>query len=252
MDRRKFLTTTGALATGLVLGGPSTAFAGERRLSRIGIQLYTVRARMAENVAATLAKVASFGYDEVEFAGYYDHSPQEISEMLADTGLTAPSAHVPLDIFEGDFDAFLEKAHVIGHKYVILPWLQEKDRTLDRYKAVAETLNKAGEKAKSAGMEVGYHNHDFEFEAIDGVEPFEILLTETDPELVKIQLDLYWVAVGKRDPLDYINRYPGRFPSVHVKDMDSTGKMTDVGEGIIDFGRVFPGSGKSRAEALFL
>lgn len=255
MKRRNFLKLSGAAASGLLMTGGLAGCSGSEKgqsLSRIGLQLYTLREAMAADVPSTLAKVAEIGYKEMEFAGYFNHSPQEIAKMMADNGMTAPSAHTPLDIFEGDFDGFLEKAEIMGHKYIVLPWLQEKDRTIDKFKSVANTLNVAGEKAKAAGIQVAYHNHDFEFHAIDGVEPFEILLSETDTDLVQFQLDLYWVAVGKKDPLDYINRYPGRVPSVHVKDMDTNGKMTDVGEGTLDFGRVFRQAEKAGLKHYFI
>lgn len=252
INRRNFLKTSGAITAGLALGGLSAAYSEEQRLKSIGLQLYTLRSLMEKNVATTLQSVGEIGYKEVEFAGYFNHSPKEIVKMLEDNGLSAPSVHAKVDVFENDFDGFLEAAHTIGHKYIVLPWLPEKDRNVERYKAIADILNAAGEKAKAAGMQVAYHNHDFEFFKIDGVELYDLLLTRTDVDLVQFQLDIFWTVLANRDPLTYFERYPGRFPSVHVKDRDAAGNMTEVGAGIIDFKRLFQQAEKAGLKHYFI
>lgn len=207
---------------------------------------------MASDTAATLKAIAQIGYNEVEFAGYHGHSPQEIKALLNNNGLSAPSAHLSLDVFENNFDAALEAAHMLGHKYLVLAYLQEKDRTVERYKTIFSMLNAAGEKARAAGIHVAYHNHEFEFETVDNVVPYDILLAETDPELVKLQLDLYWLAVAKQDPMELIDRAPGRVHLVHIKDRSANGKMADVGTGQIDFKRVFKASKKAGLQHYFI
>ncbi|TNE63617.1 MAG: sugar phosphate isomerase/epimerase [Alphaproteobacteria bacterium] len=239
MKRRDFLKL---LAGTTIVGAAAPSFLGAAASDAkvpVGIQLYTVRWQMEENMPGTLEALAGLGYGEVEFAGYFEHSPAEVKKMLADAGLAAPSTHLPIEMFENNLDQVIEFAHGVGHKYLVMPWLREDQRTADIFKSVAETLNKAGEKAKSAGLAVAYHNHDFEFDALDGTTPYEILLANTDPDLVKLELDLFWLNVAGVDLLSIIDRFPGRVPLAHVKDRTKDGAMTDVGSGIIDFGRVF-------------
>jgi sugar phosphate isomerase/epimerase len=238
MNRRTFLKYAGAAA---VTGAASPIAVGAYQTTKVpvGIGLYTVRGEMANGVEATLSKLAGMGYGEVEFAGYFDHNATDIKRILASTGLAAPSAHVPVEVFEGDFDRALEFAYTVGHKYLILPWLQQHDRTLDRYKSIFDTLNIAGEKAKAAGMAVAYHNHEFEFETVDGEVPYDLLLARTDAALVKLQLDLFWMDVAGQDPVAMINNQPGRVHLVHVKDRTEAGDMVSVGAGKIDFARTF-------------
>lgn len=212
------------------------------KLGPIGIQLYTVRDVFAKNPEETLASLAAAGYQEVEFAGYYGQPAKAIRAMLDRTGLTAPSAHVDLKTMRSQWPEALAFAKEVGHRYLILAYLEKAERqTLDDYRGVAETLNQAAVAAKAVGIEVGYHNHDFEFMRIGGQLPYDLLLASTDVGLVKFEMDLYWVTKGAGDPLGYFAKYPGRFPLVHVKDMAkaATQDMVDVGTGRIDFKRIF-------------
>jgi len=237
MDRREFLT---AVAAGAVSACARAPMQGTRRLDRIGVQLYTVRSEMAKGVEATLERVAAIGYREVEFAGYFDRSPEEIRAALAATGLSAPAAHVPFERIESGWSATLDEAARAGHDTVIVAGIpEERRRTLDEVRACAALFNQAGEAAKNAGLRYAYHNHDFEFPRIDGQVPYEVLLAETDPALVAFELDLFWVINGGGDPLAYFASNPGRFQLVHVKDRDATGRMVDVGAGRIDFAGIF-------------
>lgn len=240
MDRRAFV---GALAAGLVgvrcRPGPP---AGARRLDAIGLQLYTVRRALAEDFEGTLAKVAAIGYREVEFAGYFGRAPHEIRAVLDRHGLRAPAAHVPKSALVERADEVLEAAAELGHRYLVVAWIDERERaTLDGWRRVAEELNRIGERCRAAGVQFAYHNHDFEFVPIEGQVPYDLLLAETDPELVRLEIDLYWMTRGGHDPVDYLARHPGRVPLVHVK--DSAGPpahdMVDVGRGVIDFRRIF-------------
>jgi sugar phosphate isomerase/epimerase len=207
---------------------------------RVGLQLYTLRDSMQEDVSRTLAMVAEIGYQEVEFAGYFGLSPTQIRTLLDDNGLTAPSAHVPLEALRGGIDPILENADTMGHRYLVLPYLVESDRsTLDAYRALADDMNTWGEACRAAGVQFAYHNHDFEFETLDGGVPYDVLLERCDADLVKMELDLFWIRAGGYDALDYFERHPDRFHLCHVKDMTASGEMTSVGRGVIDFATIF-------------
>lgn len=211
------------------------------RLERWGIQLYSVRGEMERDFEGTLARLASIGYREVEFAGYFGRTPQEVKAILDRHRLAAPSGHVPLEIVRQDWSRALDTASVIGHRYVVVPYLSEEDRrTLDDYKRVATEFNQLGQDAKKAGIRFAYHNHDFEFVPLGGRIPYDVLLAETDPASVALELDLFWITKGGQNPLTYFARHPGRFELVHVK--DSSGppehRQVTVGQGVIDYRRI--------------
>jgi len=244
INRRTFLYTSGRTALGALALSTldPIKIRAAAKLNKIGLQLYTLRNELGKDFEGSLQQVAAIGYNEVEFAGYYNHTPQQVKEILTRFGLEAPSAHVSLTDIQMKLDAAIEGAKVIGHKLIVCPYLNEQDRkTLDDYKRHAETFNKAAAACRNAGIEFAYHNHDFEFVPIDGKLPFDLLLAETDKDLVKIEMDLYWIKKGKQDALAYINKHPGRFVAFHVKDMDKTpkGSFTEVGRGLIDFKKIF-------------
>lgn len=232
---------TTSTAGGMAAGPPNAAAA-----PAISVQLYTVRALMARDMEGTLAALAGIGYREVEFAGYYDRTPTAVRATLDRLGLRAPSAHVPIDALRADTRAALDAAATIGHRWLIVPWMVEAERTVDGYRRLAADLNRAGALARERGLRIGYHNHDFEFAvpagAADGRRGMDILLAETDPALVDLELDLFWATKAGQDPVALFERHPGRFPLVHVKDMRGlTGaqQMVEVGTGDIDFRRIF-------------
>ncbi len=246
MPRREFLALTTAAASSALCLGPDRLLADEsqdRRLDKVGIQLYTVRDQMAIDVPHSLERLAAIGYDEVEFAGYYEHSPVEIRSFLNNNGLAAPSAHTSLQAMRSSPQKLIETTVAVGHDYLVLAWLGPDEReNLDQYRSHAELCNRFAEQCRSAGVQFAYHNHAFEFETIDGVLPMDLLLAETDPELVQIELDLYWITAGGANPFDYFEKHPGRFPLCHVKDMADDGAMADVGDGSIDFAEIFAAS----------
>jgi len=241
-DRRRFLQQLGsaALAAGLPDVSIATTSRGAR-IERIGLQLYTVRHVLEKDFEGTLATVAAAGYREVEFAGYFGKSPAEVRAILDRHGLASPAVHVG-SVAPEQWRQALDAAHVIGHHYVVFPWIPVEARTgVDGYKKFAATFNRLAEEARAAGLQFAYHNHDFEFAPVAGQLPYDILLAETDPKLVQMEMDLYWITKGGQDPLAYFARWPGRFPAVHVK--DSAGgpehRMMDVGAGTIDFKKIF-------------
>jgi sugar phosphate isomerase/epimerase len=240
MDRREFLGATSAIALGSFLP-PACRTSRAARLDRIGLQLYTVRDVLERDFEGTLARVAGIGYKEVEFAGYFNHTPADVRALLDRHGLTSPAVHTG-SIEPEAWKKALDAANVIGHKYIVVPWVpQERRMTLDGWKQVAADFNRAAETARGAGVQFAYHNHDFEFPKMDGRVPYDVLLESTDPKLVQLEIDLYWITKGGQDPLAYFARWPGRVPLVHVK--DSAGapehKMVDVGQGNIDWKRIF-------------
>lgn len=240
--RRDFLKTIGAAGlagAGLAAAG-CTAASADRRLDRVGLQLYTVRDSMQESVERTLERVAQTGYDEVEFAGYFGRSPDAIRRTLDETGLRAPSTHLALESLEDDWDAAVDLAGTIGHDYLVVASIAPENRTsLDDYRRMADRFNQVGERAKAAGLTFAYHNHAFEFEPVDGRVPWDVLLEATDPSLVKLELDLYWITSAGGDAAATLRSHPGRIPLVHVKDMAADGSMADVGAGTLNFAALF-------------
>jgi len=256
--RRNFLATLGVATLGIVsrdAAAASEVLAPRRKLKRIGLQLYTVRDLMKADLPGTLAKVAAIGYKEVEFAGYFGRTPAQIRDLLRRNGLSSPSSHLPFESLQNGWQKALDDAQAIGNHWVTIAWIaEEKRRTLDDWKAHAALFNRAAAQARSAGLRFAYHNHDFELRTIGGAKPLDVLLKETDPSLVDFEMDLYWVVFGGGDPIDFFNRYPKRFPLLHVK--DSAGppdnRMVEVGKGKIDFRSIFAQSGKAGVKHYFV
>ena len=204
---------------------------------------------MARDVERTLAAVARIGYGEVEFAGYFGRSPAEIRTALEAEGLTAPAAHLSLEELRSSFDEAADAAAEIGHRYLVLPFLGGAERPggdgatgsalVDGYRRLADEFNQLGARCREAGLVFGYHNHDFELEEVNGLRLLDVMIENTDPELVCYELDFYWLVHGGADPFDYFSRYPGRFDLCHVKDRTADGEMADVGAGEIDFEAIF-------------
>jgi sugar phosphate isomerase/epimerase len=252
ISRRTFLQQAGAFASVAVLPRPQP-----RARYKMGLQLFTVRAPMARDVEGTLKYIAGLGYEEVETygfdpqaVGYYGMPAKVFAERLREHKLTAPSGHYDLNRFASSslddlkryVDQCIEGAKVLGQTYITWPLLDPPDRTIDRFKAVAERLNLIGAQAAKAGLQVAYHNHDFEFIDQNGQLGYDVILKETDPKLVKLQIDLYWIARGSKiSPNEWFKRAPGRFVMWHVKDMHKTSRdYTELGNGSIDFTRIWP------------
>lgn len=254
-SRRSFLKASSLVAAGSLVKFP--AFAYDKNF--IGLQLYTVRDAMAADPAGTLAKVAAIGYNSVEGATYtgsqkfYGMTPAEFVAQLKQNGLMMPSAHYRLgeETANGnpvkgtmlhEWEKAVEDAAAVGIRYMVCAYLSAQERgDINHYKKFATELNKAGETCKKAGIQFCYHNHDFEFVNIEGQKPYDIILNETDKDLVKMELDLYWVNKIGVNPVDLFAQNKGRFPLWHVKDMDNTPDhaFTEVGNGTIDFKNIF-------------
>ena len=227
-------------------------------LSAIGLQLYSVKDVLDQDLKGTLQKLADMGYTEVEsYPGvgghYYGIEPKEFSKMLNDLGMTLVSSHFGSGSRESkaanwheatmlsDFETLVSKAAETGQTYLTCSWMDQSLRqTPDDLKKTAELFNKTGEICKKAGLKFAYHNHAFEFEKVGEHVLYDYLLENTDPELVLMELDMYWVAAAKKDPIAYFEKYPDRFPLGHVKDMskaDNT-KNDVIGKGTMDYAKI--------------
>jgi sugar phosphate isomerase/epimerase len=238
------------MAAGM-LAAPSMVWS--RANKKVGLQLYTLRELIGKDVPGVIAKVAAAGYKEVETYGftpaakYWGQESAAFGKILKDNGLTSPSGHYGMDTFlgsgnEDDLKAFAAAANTIGQRYITIPSMNDHfRRTPDDLKRTCEMLNKAGEICKRSGLKLGYHNHAAEFAALGDQTIYDSMLKHTDPALVYFQMDIYWVVRAGKDPVDLFSQYPGRFVMWHVKDMDKTNpaRNTEVGNGSIDFKRIF-------------
>lgn len=200
----------------------------------VALQLYTVREDTARDFAGTVRQVAALGYNGVEFAGYGGLAPGEVRALLDETGLQPASAHINLEAVEQDIASAVDAATIIGCRYLALSWLPEERRTRQALRDLAPRLNEAGRVCRERGIRFAYHNHDFEFQRADGAYLLDILLDATDPDLVALELDVYWAAFAGVEPIEYIRRRAGRVPLVHLKDLAADRSFTDVGDGTLD------------------
>ncbi len=266
------------------------------RHNRLGVQLFTMPAMAAHDLDETLKLIANSGFRAVEFFGpypfsppktlagwepiaaqlgisriaYFGMTPQQVRERLDHYGLHAPSAHVDLPTVRARMPELAEAAHALGHTYVIIPSARSEPLdTLDDYRRLATELNRIGAHAASHGLKFGYHNHGYEHAELDGRVPFHVLLEETDPALVTFELDLFWMMAGGGEPADFLDRFPGRFKRMQVKDMSErvrfTGrgqtaqewmelfpKMRDAGDGILDLQAILSYAARTGVEYFFL
>ncbi|UZK68609.1 sugar phosphate isomerase/epimerase [Sphingomonas sp. S1-29] len=237
LNRRQILGT-GAALTALAAAGP--AFAQPKRA--IGIQLYTVRELFGPDPMGTLEKIAKIGYREVEFGGggYDKMDHAALRRRMDRLGLKSPSIHVPYEMLLADFDGAVKMAKTLGADTIILPYMTEPNRTLPVFTKAIADFSRFAERLKKLGLDFAYHNHDFEFTLKpEGRSLYERLIADTDPALVKIELDLFWTIAAGVDPKALIRSMPGRIYAYHVKDRTADGKMTSVGKGTIDFADIF-------------
>jgi sugar phosphate isomerase/epimerase len=246
LTRRGFLGAAAAGVAAMTIPKVSEAFAPGSRFpvaspQPIGIQLYTVRDLMQKDVHYTLKQIAGVGFKEVEFAGLFDKKPETVAKWLAESKLKSPSSHIPLDRLKNGLQGAVDEARTLGNAYIVCPWVDASMRkSADDWHRIGADLNRIGESVQRAGLGFAYHNHDFEFEKLPtGEMGYDILLKECDPKYVKMEMDLFWITKGGQDPLAYFAKWPGRVPLVHVKDMTGKGDMVNVGQGKIDWSRIF-------------
>jgi sugar phosphate isomerase/epimerase len=266
------------------------------RIDALGVQLFTIPGMVARDLDGALRLLAETGYKEVEFFGpypfsppetlamwepigaqlgisrnaYFGLTPREVRARLDHYGLSAPSAHLDLATARERLDEMAEAAHELGHRYLVIPSARsEQLETLDDYRRLADDLNAIGARADARGLRFGYHNHGYENAEIDGRVPYEVLLEETDPALVTMELDLFWMIAGGGDPAAYLDAYPGRFALMHIKDMSEVvrfagrgqtpqewielfPKMRDAGAGVLDLPTLLAHAHRSGVRHFFL
>lgn len=252
-SRRKFLMDTGTLAIGSVLL-PSFLESG-KKVKNTGVQLYTFRQDMLADAKGTLQRIASLGIKQIESAGsekgyYYGLSPQEMKQTCDGLGMTLRSGHVHID---DKWKQTMDEAVESGQEYIICSTMPTDGQTTDNYKKVAETFNKAGEACRKLNLKFGYHNHAYEFDNDKGQVLYDVLLDNTDPAFVNMEMDLGWVIVAGKNPLDYFKKYKGRFPLWHLKDMNMAKKQsTEFGKGGLDIMQMLKHSKEAGMKYFFI
>lgn len=267
MNRRYFLEAGSTMMASSLFIDPLSLFGQMQKSEKgIGLQLYTVRNEMSKDAKGTLKKIADIGYTFIENAGYsngkfYSMTKEEFKTIIDDLNLKMVSGHIGLGNETGEkglinrFEEVCKDANYVGQKYIGTGWLAlDKRKTIDDYKKLAEYLNRGGNIAKEYDLKIFHHNHDFEFVAINGEVPYEVLLNETDKNLVTFELDHYWTKKAGVDSLKLMKDYPGRFSLWHIKDMDNTEKQafTEVGTGIIDYSTIFKQKSLSKMDYFFI
>jgi sugar phosphate isomerase/epimerase len=261
ITRRDFIAQAALLSTAAWL--PTTKAEGATTQKyKMGLQLFSVRDAMAKDVAGTLKAAASMGYQDLEIYGYdgdtmkyYGYKASDFKRLLNDLGLTTTSGHYSFANFlnkpEADMIRYLEQsiegATILGQPYITWPWLSPEFHTIEKFKSLTNLLNRMGERVTKAGLGFAYHNHDFEFIDQNGENGYDIIMRETDPSLVKLQIDLYWtIHSSKLTPSQLFNKQPGRFVMWHIKDMDKkTRDYTELGNGSIDYSVILPQATKA-------
>jgi sugar phosphate isomerase/epimerase len=269
VSRRDFVAG-GSLAAAFALMQSKMAF-GAASEPLIGLQLYSVRSLLPKDFAGTLQTVAAAGFRNVEAAGFYDHPAAEVKQMMVTAGLNCVSAHYPLGTLLKAEDATIDYAKTLGLKYVICssPSVADPSRfehapggawqgmahgmTADDWKWNAEQFNRIGQKVKAQGMQFGYHNHTVEFRDLGGgAYGYQILLSDTDPSLVTLEMDCAWVVAGGHNPVEFLSKYPKRISLLHIKDLkpaqpDQPEKRvsTELGHGVIDYKPIFAAARKA-------
>lgn len=231
----------------------------------LAIQLYTVRHSISKNLEETFERLAKLGFTEFEIYGYngtfFGKTAKEFGQILKNHGLKVISSHHRTGITDGgdgtllkNWEKTLEDLNFIGAKYAVCSYLPEAERSLENYRKLPEVLENAGRISKQDGIQLAYHNHDFEFLKMDEKKNFyDFILENTSSDLVKMELDLYWISKAGLNPLVYFQKYPKRFPLWHVKDMKAVSKdFTEVGNGTIDFKRIFEAKEKAGLKHWFL
>lgn len=245
-SRRVLLQSVATVAAGCAdwpaYGKPK---APRRRLQTFGVILGSVSRALNENPRGTLQHLAKQGFKELEFSGPPKGVPAaDFKQMISDVGLVPVASGAAMYQLKNDLPKIIENAHFFGHKYVACywPWADKGlNKQLADWKQLGGTLNELGATLQKEGLRLAYHNHDIEFAQTEGQIPYDTVLTETDPALVSMELDIYWIYKGGQDAVQYVTRYPGRFALFHVKDRGPVPELARVcvGDGDIPFGRVF-------------
>jgi sugar phosphate isomerase/epimerase len=245
MKRRAFVQAIGSAAAASFvapLRGPLPETTRAAKLERIGLELYAVRRAMRADPERTLAAVRAIGYDDVELLWSFDNfgrTPQQVRATLDHEGLRAPSAHMAPEVILKDWDKSLEKAHLLGHQYLVVPSLpDETQHSLDAWRQWADRFNTAGAAARRAGIWLAFHNEPDHMKPIDGVVPYDVFIARLDPAAVRLQLDVGNMLMGHGDPMHYLAAHRDRYWSFHLKDVVADGSRdVELGTGTFDFAR---------------
>ena len=284
-NRREFLRVSAAGAVGVMAMGTYACQSNSKKGAEasaetaavkvaagmgVGLQLYTIRDAMAADALGSLKKVADMGYKFVELAGYsegkfYGMAPKEFQKAVEDLGMKIISSHTMVEakgITMENAQKMAEDHALVGAKYCVQPWVNDEDRYLEKYKQMIGDWNKVGEIMKNVGIQFAYHNHNFEFLPTDGIIPYyDVFLKEMDPELITMELDMYWATKAGQDPVEMFKKYPGRFQLFHFKDGSNKTEpyytvekddITSVGSGYIDFKRIYDARETAGMKYLFV
>jgi sugar phosphate isomerase/epimerase len=253
MKRRNFIKTTIAGATAAIVV-PSLACSSAER--KTGLILYTVRNEMDKDAEGTLDRIAETGYNWLEAASYadgkfYGRKPADFRRMIESRGMELISSHNGLN--HDNLDEVVGAASEAGLQYLVIPSLPHQwINSADALKKTADFMNMAGKKCREKGMKLGFHNHTVEFEPVEGQVPMDVFLDNTDADLVTFQLDLAWITKSGNEPLEYFDKYPGRFELWHVKDLSEDGQDATLGEGTMDFKPIFAGAATAGMKYFFI
>jgi sugar phosphate isomerase/epimerase len=207
----------------------------------VALQLYSVRDHTAKDMAGTLRQLAAMGYQNVELAGYGNLTREQLKDVIDETAQEVVSIHTNLARLQNEIDDIVAESKVFGNRYVVLGSVPAELRgSAANWRAAAKTLNTIGERLHQHDLQFCYHNHAFEFEEeYDGEYGLDILLTHSDPRFVQSELDSYWVKKGGAEPVEYIKKYSGRIPLLHIKDMRTNGDFAEIGAGTFDWPAIF-------------
>jgi sugar phosphate isomerase/epimerase len=294
---RDFLRNSGALAiSGLLFQKLDAAsfFSDYAHLNKIGLQLFSIPKLLEKDFAGTMKMIADIGYKEVELfgpypfstdeakerwkkivpsvgfsgSGFFGLSIKEVKKILGDNGLSSPSMHTDLSSLQNNMEQLAEGAHELGAMYVILP-SYETQPNLDAYKRLADKFNDIGAHAQKLGIRFAFHNHGNGLKEMEGKIPLELIIEQTDPKSVYLQMDIYWTTAGGIDPSTLLDKYPGRYRLIHLKDMTKQARfsgdggdpkqwielwpfMADAGSGVLDLKKIITHAKKSGVEHFIL
>lgn len=267
MNRRRFLQTTTALTLASQLPNTEIFAANPAKVGNLGVALFTLPKSLSQDFEGTLKMISDMGFSELEFfdpydysgeaakkqwemaakalgfsgSGYFGKSPKELKALLKKYKLSSPAIHVDLPTLRENMAGVAEAADVIGHKYVGIAMIPDDMRkTLDDYKRTADIFNEVGKSAKKYGLTFFYHNHGYGHKPVEGTIPFQLILDNTDPDLVKMEMDVFWFSAAGINPVDYLKNNPGRFPLLHVKDMSEKKTFAKDGSNMGEWMGMFP------------
>ncbi len=266
LNRREFIKATAA-AAGTLATTRGSAFTRQNAISNVGLQVWSIAKFLEKDFEGSLKQLSSIGYKELELygpypfstqrdqdswkagtsmlgfsqSGYFNRSLKDFKQAISSHGLRTPAMHVGLDTLRNKLGETAEAAHALGQTYAGIAYLPAENRkTTDDWKRAADEFNNIGKKAKALGIKFYYHNHGYGLKPVDGKVPFEIIMENTDPGLVFFEMDIFWTTAGGADPVKYLDKYPGRYKLMHVKDMSKKVQFSGDGGDPTQWVELFP------------